>query len=260
MRINKFAATSALVIGAIAATAGTVHADPVANAGDKVVNYTATATDTSAIIKTDAGSLVNEDGKLEIKAPNGNVLAGIPLSFRVDDFTFPVAADINGNTATLSPKFDLADATYAPVSNDVKAGLPANSTVKNVDLPFQDQAPWKTPYDREQAAFNRLKDTISMGATIGAAVGAIGGAALGCVLGGVAVGGGATLATGIIGGIFSFLPGALVGCIAGAAATGFLGTIGGALLVTIPVAIGAAIQYFTTTNEPFNPPAPAPAK
>ncbi|MBF4998142.1 hypothetical protein IRT45_13370, partial [Nocardia sp. BSTN01] len=45
--------------------------------------------------------------------------------------------------------------------------------------------------------------------------------------------------------------------IAGAAAVGFLGVLAGQLLVTAPVAIGAAIQYFATINAPFKP---APSK
>ncbi|MFE3755340.1 hypothetical protein ACFXO9_13625 [Nocardia tengchongensis] len=181
-----------------------------------------------------------ENGVFKIKGADGTVVAGTELTFRVDDFVFPIAAEIRERTVTLTPQLDLQHAAYQPVA-----------------LPFEDTAPWKTPYDREQAAWNRMKDTISVGATIGTLVGGVGGAAVGCALGGIAVGGGATLATGIIGGLFSFLPGAVVGCLAGAAAMGALGAIGGLLLVTAPVAIAAAIQYFTTINQPFTP---APAK
>jgi hypothetical protein len=39
-------------------------------------------------------------------------------------------------------------------------------------------------------------------------------------------------------------------------AIGALGTLVGQLLVTAPIAILAAVQYFTTINSPF----PAPAK
>ncbi|WP_460697261.1 hypothetical protein [Nocardia thraciensis] len=230
MLMRKFAATSALLIAALGVTAGTVNAAPAADEG--VVNYKATNTGTTAVISTDAGSLVNEDGVFKIKAANGATVAGTPLNFRVDDFEFPIAADISGNTATLTPQFDLAHATYKPVA-----------------LPFEDQAPWKTPYDREQAAFNRLKDTISTGATIGTLVGGIGGATIGCIAG-AALG---VVATGALATLFGLGP--LGGCIAGAAAVGFLGTLAGQIFITAPVAIGAAIQYITTINQPFNPPA-----
>ncbi|WP_433521004.1 hypothetical protein ACQPZ2_26925 [Nocardia pseudovaccinii] len=233
MLMRKFAATSALVIAAIGVTAGTVNAAPETDNG--AVNYTATTTPSSTIIKTDAGSLVDEDGVFKIKAVDGTTLAGTELSFRVDDFVFPIAADIQDHTATLTPQFDMAHAAYKPVA-----------------LPFEDKAPWKSDYDREQAAWNRLTSTISMGATIGTLVGGLGGGALGCVLGGIA---GATVAAATIVGLFGpFIPAAAVGCIGGIIAVGALGTLAGQILVTAPVAIGAAIQYFTTINQSFTAP------
>ncbi|WP_406235278.1 hypothetical protein [Nocardia sp. NBC_01009] len=233
MLMRKFAATSALLIAAIGVTAGTVNAAP---ADEAPVNFTANATDTSTIVSTDAGAMTVEDGVFKIKATNGTVLAGTPLSFRVDDFEFPIAAAISGRTATLTPQMDMAHATYKPVA-----------------LPFEDKAPWKSEYDREQAAFNRMKDTIAMGATIGTLVGGLGGAAVGCVLGGVL--GGAVVGGTIVGLFGPFLPAAAVGCVAGVALVGAVGAVAGQIFITAPVAIGAAIQYFTTINQPFNAPA-----
>ncbi|MEU4345799.1 hypothetical protein AB0H00_31905, partial [Nocardia sp. NPDC023852] len=77
------------------------------------------------------------------------------------------------------------------------------------------------------------------------------GGAVGCVLGGIA---GATVAAATIVGLFgAFIPAAVIGCLGGIIAVGALGTLAGQLLITAPVAIGAAIQYFTTINQPFNP-------
>ena len=233
MLMRKFAATSALLIAAMGITAGTVNAAPATDADNGVVNYTAAATPAATIIKTDVGSLVNEDGVFKIKAADGTTVAGTELKFRVDDFEFPIAADIADHTAILTPQFDAAHATYKPVA-----------------LPYEDKAPWKNEYDREQAAWSRLTSTISMGATIGTLVGGIGGAGLGCLAGGVA---GLAL-TGPLLGLFGAGP--IAGCIAGAAAVGFLGTIAGQLFVTAPFTILAAVQYFSTINQP----APAPAK
>ncbi|GGK42261.1 hypothetical protein [Nocardia camponoti] len=236
MKLKKFAAVSAMLVAAVGVTAGTVNAAPSPAADSGVVNYTASANETSTIIDTDAGSLVNEDGVFKIKAADGTVVAGADLSFRVDDFVFPIAAAITGNHAVLTPQFDITKAVYKPVA-----------------MPFQESAPWKTPYEREQAAWSRMTSTISAGATIGALAGGIGGAAVGCVLGGIA---GAGVAAATIVGLFGpFLPAAVVGCIGGMAAVGFLGVIAGQLFVTAPVAIFAAAQYFTTINEPFTPPA-----
>ncbi|MET7769423.1 hypothetical protein [Nocardia sp. NPDC005366] len=234
MLMRKFAATSALLIAALGVTAGAVNAAPAP--ADAPVNFTADTVGSSTVIGTDAGSLVAEDGVFKIKAADGTVLAGTPLSFRVDDFEFPIAADIAGHTATLTPQLDMAHATYKPVA-----------------LPYEEKAPWKSEYDREQSAFNRMKDTIAMGATAGTLVGGLGGAALGCVLGGIA---GATVASATIVGLFGpFVPAAIIGCIGGIAAVGALGTVAGQLFVTAPVAIGAAIQYFATINQPFVAPA-----
>ncbi|AYF77159.1 hypothetical protein D7D52_28835 [Nocardia yunnanensis] len=234
MQMRKFAGTAALVIAATGVTAGTTYAAPAADA-NAPINYTATTTDTNAIVRTDAGSLVVENGNFEIKAANGNVVAGVPLQLKVDDFTFPVAADISGNTATLTPQVDVEHAKYTPLAKDVA-------------LPYEDQAPWKSDYDREQAAWGRLRDTIGAGATIGTLVGGIGGAAVGCVLGGI-VGAGAAAAA-IVGLFGPLVPAGILGCLGGMAAIGFLGTLAGQLLVTAPVAIAAAIQYFSTINEP----------
>ncbi|WP_040772731.1 hypothetical protein [Nocardia pneumoniae] len=234
MLMRKFAATSALLIAALGVTAGTVNAAPATEAESGAVNFTARATDTQSIITTDAGSMVVEDGVFKVKAANGDVVAGTPLTFRVDDFEFPIAADISDRTATLTPQLDMSKAVYKPVA-----------------LPFEDKAPWKSEYDREVAAFNRMKDTISTGAAIGTLVGGLSGAAVGCVLGGIA---GATVASATIIGLFGpFIPAAVIGCFGGIIAVGALGTVAGQLFITAPVAIGAAIQYFTTINQPFAP-------
>ena len=224
-----------IAVSVLAATmvAGTATIGQAASAADNgVVNYQATTTGRAVIVSTDAGSMAVDNGVFTIKAADGTTVAGSELSFRVDDFVFPIAADIAGRSATLTPQFDVAHAVYQPVA-----------------LPYEDTAPWKTPYDREQAAWSRLRDTITMGATIGTLVGGLGGGAVGCVLGGIA---GATVAAASIVGLFgAFVPGAVIGCLGGIIAVGALGALAGQLLVTTPVAILAAIQYFTTINSPF---------
>ncbi|MGW4636573.1 hypothetical protein [Nocardia sp. NPDC004415] len=227
MRIKHLTAGAAILIGALAAGTGTAYADPAADLG--VVNYTATTTDTSTLVQIDAGSLVVEDGALKVKAPDGKVIAGTELKFRVDEFVFPIDATISDRTATLTPQFTLDKAHYEPVS-----------------LPYEDQATWKNDYDRERDAWARMTSTIGLGASIGAMVGGIGGAAVGCVIGGVT---GAAL-TGALATMFGGLPSEVQGCIAGVAAGGFLGVLAGQLLIAAPVAIYAAVQYYTTINQP----------
>ncbi|MFF3574226.1 hypothetical protein ACFYXQ_41415 [Nocardia jiangxiensis] len=235
--MRKIAATCALVAGAAVGIAGTAHAAP----PPESIHYTTSATPTGTVVKTDAGSMTVDNGVFKIKSAKGTVLAGSDLSFRVDDFVFPIAAKISAHTATLTPQFDLAHASYRPVA-----------------LPFEDQAPFKNQYDREQAAWSRMASTITTGATVGTMVGGLSGAAIGCVLGGIA---GATVAAATIVGMFGpFIPAAAVGCLGGIVAIGALGTVVGQLLVTAPLTIMAAVQYFTTINEPAPRPAPATAK
>ncbi|MGQ4615661.1 hypothetical protein [Nocardia sp. R7R-8] len=226
--MRKIIAVASGLVAAVAVASGSAGAQP---GSDDAVDFTAYATDTQSIITTDAGSMVVEDGVFKIKAVNGTVLTGMPLKFRVDDFEFPIVADIADHTATLTPQFDTAHAAYKPVA-----------------LPFEDKAPWKNDYDREQAAWNRMTSTITMGATLGTLIGGIGGGAVGCVLGGIA---GASVASAAIVGLFGgFIPAAAIGCLGGIVAVGALGTLAGQILVTAPVAIGAAIQYFSTINQP----------
>ncbi|MGW2663156.1 hypothetical protein ACWCW7_19525 [Nocardia tengchongensis] len=231
MKMREFAGIAAVLIAATGVSAGTAYAGP-AKTDDGTINYTSRITEAgSTVIRTDAGSLVVEDGALKVKAADGTTVAGTELKFRIDDFEFPIAAQISDRTATLTPQVDQSHAVYKPVA-----------------LPYEDQAPWKTQYDRELAAWNRLTSTISAGATIGTVVGGLGGAALGCVLGGVAF----ATATAPLATLFGVGP--LAGCLIGASTVGFLGTIAGQLFVTAPIAIAAAVQYFTTINQPFSAP------
>ncbi|MFI9509695.1 hypothetical protein [Nocardia sp. NPDC052566] len=228
MKFTKVVLAATAVGTALTITAAAGYAAPQAAADQGAINVTQTKTETNTVISTDAGSLAVEDGVFKIKAANGTTVAGTELSFRVDEFLFPIAAEITGRTATLTPQFDLAHAQYKPVA-----------------LPYEDKAPWKSEYDREQAAWSRMTGTISLGASIGTLVGGIGGAAVGCILGGIA---GAGIASPTIIGMF---PAGAVGCIAGILAMGTLGTVAGQILITAPVAIMAAVQYFTTINSPF---------
>ncbi|MEV0339663.1 hypothetical protein AB0H49_11595 [Nocardia sp. NPDC050713] len=233
MAVSKFAPATTLAAALITATIGfgaaTAQAAPAAPAP---VGYTAATDAESATITVDSGTLSVADGAFTIRASDGAVLAGTELSFRIDDFVFPIAAEISGRTAVLTPQLDPAKASYQPVA-----------------LPYEDQAGWRSPYEREQAAWSRMASTIGLGVSLGALVGGIGGAAVGCVLGAVV---GGTVAAATLVGLFGpFLPAAAVGCLGGVAAIGALGTIAGQLLITAPVAIAAAAQYLTTINQPF---------
>ncbi|MGX1773754.1 hypothetical protein ACWIGW_16705 [Nocardia brasiliensis] len=227
MLMKKILAGAA-VVSIAGGTVGTATAESESDA----LGFTAQTRGSAAVITLDSGSFAVTNGRFEVKDDNGKLLTSTPLTFDLDDFEFPLTADISGRTATLTPQFDMRRAVYKPVA-----------------LPFQEEAGFKNRYQREQAAWRRMTSTIKLGATIGTLVGGIGGAAVGCVLGGLA---GATVASATIIGLFgAFLPAAAIGCLGGVIAVGALGALAGRILVTAPVAIGAAIQYFTTINEPL---------
>ncbi|WP_280451691.1 hypothetical protein [Nocardia cyriacigeorgica] len=197
------------------------------------VNYKAYKNGAAAVITVDAGQLIVDSGQFQIRSNDGRILAGVPLEVNIDDIAFPVDVAIEGNTASLTPILDPARARYAPVA-----------------LPFQDSAPWRSPYEREQAAWNRMSQTIMMGAAVGAIVGAVGSGLIGCLLGGAA---GAAL-TGPLATLLGAGP--LAGCLIGAGAMSPIGMLAGSIMVGAPVAIAAFVQYQTTINEPFRPAQP----
>ncbi len=64
--------TCALLAAALAFGAAPAGAAPESDA----VGFSATATETSAVVTVDAGSMVVDDGVFEIRATDGTVLAG----------------------------------------------------------------------------------------------------------------------------------------------------------------------------------------
>ncbi|WP_306363252.1 hypothetical protein [Nocardia sp. CC227C] len=230
MLMRKFAATSAMVIAALGVTAGTVNAQPAP--APQGVNVSYEIQEKSLKLTTDIGSLAVEDGALKIKDANGTVMGGAPLTAQVDEFIFPIAAEISGNTATLTPQLDMEHAVYKPVA-----------------VPFAAPDQFKTPYDREKAAFSRMKDQIGLAGTLAGLTTTVLGGIVGCGLG-IAAGTAITLPVALGGG-----SGPIIGCLIGAAAgASFIG-IAGTILITAPVAVVSILQYFQTINEPFVPPA-----
>ncbi|WP_328663098.1 hypothetical protein [Nocardia salmonicida] len=143
--MKKMIVTSVLLTTVLGAVPALASAEP----ADAAVHFSTTATEKSTQISLDSGAIVVDRGVLAIRSANGTTVAGTELSFRVDDFVFPITAEVKDRTATLTPRFDAENA---------------------------------------------------------------------------------------------------------------LGTLTGQLLVTAPVAIMAAVQYFTTITQPAPSPAPAPAK
>ncbi|MFI5784042.1 hypothetical protein [Nocardia sp. NPDC051570] len=191
------------------------------------IHWTADRVDNSVVVKIDAGSLAARDGQFQVLDAAGTVVAGLPLSYGMNGLEFPIAATIDGNTATLTPSTDPATATPVRMLQPVDAQSDFDSALS--------------------AAGTQFGLAVGVGALIGTIVGGIGG----CVLGAIVP---AALLTPI------FFPGWIGGCLAGAAAGVALGAAAGTVLLGLPVGIASAIQFFQRLNTPQVPaPAPAPA-
>ncbi|MFC6013760.1 hypothetical protein [Nocardia lasii] len=233
MKMRKMAFASMVAIAAvgIAGTAGSAGAVPAPVAPDGgiaveivpgVVNYTATRDDTAAIITIDAGSLTVANGQFQIKNAENQIVGGTPLEISIDEIAYPVRAEINGNTARLTPVTE--GAYYKPSAS-------APQHIAEV-----------SPQQREASAWQKFGSRLSVGAAIGALVGAVGAGVAGCIIGGV-IGAGLSLPLAMFLGA-----GPVAGCIAGAVMLAPAGTMGGALFVGVPVAIAAAVEYFITVT------------
>lgn len=227
MKIKQFTATSALVIATVGICTGTAYAEPVSAppTGNTVksevmpgIHWDAKVVDKSVVITTDIGSLTARDDQFQVLDGKGDVVAGLPLSYFRDGMQYPIAARVDGNTATLTPSTDPAQAH------------PADMPVKQVDA----QADFNGALG---AAATQFGLATGVGTLIGTIIGLVGG----CVLGAVTVG---ALTAPI------FFAGAPGGCIMGAATGAAVGAAAGMILLGVPVGIASAIQFFQTINSP----------
>ncbi|QXQ14074.1 hypothetical protein [Skermania piniformis] len=242
MKLRKAAIVAVLASSAIGIAAGTANAAPavaapvptdpqqfVANAAavfNGVVNPASVpAGQPAPVLDTPLGSISVQGGRLQVGAPDGSVIAAAPAP---------------ATPAAVAANPDLVD--------DV-AARPVPVT------PVLDYG-WKTEGDREQWAFKRAQDSVSLAASIAGATGAAGGGLIGCGIGGAvgAVGGGVALP------VFGLPMGALAGCLVGATTGAALGGLVTAAAVTLPVAVAAGIGYYQTISSPFVPPKSSPQK
>ncbi|KAA8885235.1 hypothetical protein F3087_30930 [Nocardia colli] len=209
---TKFVAVSVLTAAIVAGSLSTAQADP-EPAG---LHYTAQALGGSMVFSTDSGSLDTADDKLEIRDDSGNLMAAFPLGYYRDNQRFPIAARIDGNTATLTPSVDPASATPAPGTTD-----------QLNDIALDPMSP------AFGAALSTFSTIVGIGTALGTIIGTLVGATLGCLLGGLLVGGAATIPT------FGALtiPGFLGGCIVTAIPGAALGAIVGTIVFGVPAII-----------------------
>ncbi|WP_063129593.1 hypothetical protein [Nocardia fusca] len=236
--MKRTGATAIMAIAAtttLALTGGTANANPESSTAGSVIdtsivpgiNYKGSVVGRSVVFSTDLGSLSVQDGEFRVLDTAGNVVGGIPLTYQRDGKDWPIAASIDGRTATLTPSTDPADAqptSTEPMLKDVDAASDAlfNQAISN--------------------AFMQLSLGVALGTLIGTAIGA----GIGCVAGGAAVGAAVGVPTvGVLA-----IPGFLGGCVSTAAVTGPIGGMVGMIVVGVPAAVAAGIQFFNTVNPP----------
>ncbi|MEC3954383.1 hypothetical protein VMT65_15185 [Nocardia sp. CDC153] len=213
MRLKKFAATSALAIAALGISAGTAYADPAPAPEASAIHWDAKIEGASVVLKTDLGSLDTQDGRFEVRDDQGALVTAFPLSFQMDGLAHPVAAQIDGNTATFTPNMDPSAATPAPL-------------LHNVASQADQDAAWSN-------ASSQFGIATGMGTLIGTLIGGVGG----CVLG-------AFLGTPVL------LPGWVGGCLMGAGVGIPLGAAAGLVLTGGVAAVAIGIGLFNRLNAP----------
>ncbi|KAA0018394.1 hypothetical protein [Antrihabitans cavernicola] len=231
MKIRTFAVTSALVIASAGAGAGAAYANPVnsnaaepqssvsADATQHVIHFNADRSGDSVLFTTDAGTLTTSANQLEIRDTRGTVVSTVPLTYILDEKSFPIAARVSGNTATLTP--NTAPAQGIPV----RASLPLHPA----DL---------------STAVTTVAPELTAATAAGAIVGAILGGGGGCIAGAV-IGLAATAPLAALLGA-----GPLAGCAMGALTLAPVGAIAGSIVVGGPVLIAAAFQFAQLLQQP----------
>lgn len=236
MKFSKIAATSALVIAAMSITYGTANAAPAAQTPDNStvstqvlpgIHYKASVVDHSVVVTTDAGSLTTRGGQFQILDGAGKMVAGVPLTYQIDGKNWPIAAKVDGNTASLTPILPPNAASLRLHQVDATANPNFNQALTN------------------------LSGEVSTGVAIGSLVGTAIGAGVGCVMGGAAA---ATAGAAITVGTMA-IPAGVGGCLVTGAALGAIGAVAGTVVVGGPVAVASAVQFVNDLNTP-----PAPVK
>ncbi|MEV0538460.1 hypothetical protein [Nocardia salmonicida] len=253
MNIRKTIVPAAFAVVAVGLSAGTVNAAPAVEPMQTEVHYEVSRQGDSAVLKTTDGVLQTAADQLVLTAADGTPVAAIPLTYRMNNVAYPIAAKIDGGTAVLTPSREggtpLADVATSEIVTVEQAAAPIAESF--------------TP--RDQSALGTFTQRLTIGGAISAIVGAVLGGGVGCLVGAAV---GATIASPVIALLVPFVGAAVAGCVLGAATLGAVGAMVGLVTVGGPMALFSAFQYFSTILSPCppelaackDPMAPAPAK
>nr|WP_271212946.1 hypothetical protein [Rhodococcus wratislaviensis]GLK39773.1 hypothetical protein GCM10017611_66440 [Rhodococcus wratislaviensis] len=216
MKMTKLMAVTAMTIASMGIVTGTAYADP-APAPAPGVGWNVTSNGNQVIVDTAVGSLSNENDHLVLRDAAGVLVDSVPLAIAVDGVSHPVAAQIDGHTATLTTDTSPAAAT------------PVNLPLQQVDLP---------------AAVANVKDNITLTAAVGGFLGAASGLVGGCLLGAIA--GGVVSAPAAL----LFGAGPVAGCIGGALLVGAGASLAGTAIGGLGAMAANAQPFTALLNQP----------
>ncbi|MFE3002651.1 hypothetical protein ACFXG4_47765 [Nocardia sp. NPDC059246] len=250
--MRNITAFAAIAIGAVGIASAPASADPAAVPQPAPVtqpvdingiHYTLDRDGDSLVVKSTDGHFSAVDGRVVITDGQGKTVDSLPLAYRKDASSFPITAEITGDTLRLTP--DTVHGT--PVTDPITPQAIASGTPIDQANP-KDIAESFTPRDQQElSAFGSRTTLASLTGTV---LGAIVGGGLGCVAGAI-VGSVTTAVTTLFTGI---LPGAVIGCIAGVALVGTASSLAGAAFVGGPILLWSAYQYFSTILSPCTTP------
>ncbi|WP_328396477.1 hypothetical protein [Nocardia sp. NBC_00416] len=238
MKLRTSVATAAIAVASLGVAAAPAHAQPAP--APRELTYEITQEGDSAVVATN-GRWQAVGDQLILKAVDDTPLTTVPLTYRKDDVAFPIAAQIDGGTAVLTPQRD-GGVAVAPVSAPVITPEQAGKEIAEQFTP------------RDMQALGVFTQRATMSAAIAGAIGAVLGGSIGCVLGAAT---GALVSSPVALLLVPFVGATIGGCVAGAATLGAAGGIIGAFLIGGPVAVFAAFQYFSTILSPCPPEHPA---
>ncbi|MFC9553699.1 hypothetical protein ACFTWF_22865 [Rhodococcus sp. NPDC056960] len=243
MMMTRLIAVTAFAITAAVATTSTASAAPQQSDPHHPsaveteilpgIHYTASVIDRSVVLTTDAGSLTTRGDQFQVLDDAGNLVAGFPLTYYRDGKEWPVAAQIDGRSATLTPSTDSSTAT--PLED---AALPLAPNALDVQSP------------EFSTALINFGTEVALGVGMGSLIGTAIGAGIGCIAGGALVGSAVAVPT--IGTLA--VPGFLGGCLVTGAAAGAIGAVAGTIIVGGPVAVASALQFYDAINAPATEP------
>ncbi|WP_036530443.1 hypothetical protein, partial [Nocardia sp. CNY236] len=271
MKATKLTAASLLVVAAVGITSGVASAAPghIPATGSSArtdmqpgIHYRANIEDDSVILHTDAGSLTTKGTQFQVLDDEGRLVAAMPLTYLKDGMEWPIAAEIDGNTAAFTPSTDPTEArpatmlepvdaasitnadtkassrtkASATTSSSAKAGSTTKASTEAEAVAADAKAIDSAEYDD---ALGSAATLFGLGTAVGTLLGTLAGGVLGCVAGATI---GAPLA------IPTFFAGPIGLCLTGAAAGAPLGAAAGMVLIGGPVGIASALQFFDRVN------------